>query len=217
MTSAKEEQTEEQSRGPRGKPSNFKRRPLLKALGVGAALSAGSGIAAASGDDDQDTENGGVGDDDNGEDDIQVDEPEGFEVEILAEHAPFPDEVSATSALTFTGTGGDDDGPPIGAHFHLDDESTMVVGEVTWKPGGTSGWHRHPGVVFVTMLEGEIEVTWERDCVPRTYSAGEGFFDPGVVHNADNVSEDENARAYAVFFGIPDGEPATIWVEPVEC
>ncbi len=195
------------------------RRPVLKALGVGAGLSAGSGIVAASGGDDHDTKTDEPGDDDDDDDeqDTQVDEPDGFEVEILAGHAPFPDEVSSTSALTFTGTGDDDDGPPIGSHYHLDDDSTMVVGEVTWKPGGTSGWHRHPGVVFVTMLKGEIEVTWERDCVPRTYSEGEGFFDPGVVHNADNRSDDENARAYAVFLGIPDGEPATIWVEPVDC
>lgn len=182
---------------------------LLKAGTVGAGALAMSGTAAAGGDEYED--------DDRDEGDSQVDEPSGFDVEILAGHAPFPDELAATFSLAFTETGDDDDGPPIGAHHHLDAESTMVVAEVTWKPGGTSGWHRHPGVVLVSMLEGEIEVTWERDCVPRTYSAGEGFFDPGVVHNADNLSDDEGARAYAVFLGIPDGEPATIWVEPVDC
>lgn len=202
----------------------IERRPILKALGVGAALSAGSGITAAQGGGDEGNETGGnetggneTGGNQTGDGDGQIDEPEGFEVEILAEHAPFPDELAATFSLTFTGTGDDGDGPPIGAHAHLDDESTMVTAEVIWEPGGTSGWHRHPGVVLVSMLEGEVEVTWERDCVPRTYAAGEGFFDPGVIHNADNLSDEEGARAYAIFLGIPDGEPATIWVEPVEC
>jgi hypothetical protein len=38
-----------------------------------------------------------------------------------------------------------------------------------------------------------------------------------VVHVADNLSDDVCARAYVVFLGIPEGEPATVWVEPVEC
>lgn len=183
------------------------RRTLLKAGTVGAGVLATGGVASAS-DDEADWDE---------QSDGELDEPEGFEVEILQGHAPFPDEVAATFSLAFTGTGGDDDGPPIGAHAHLDEESTMVVAEVTWEPGGTSGWHRHPGVVLVSVLEGDVEVTWERDCVPRTYSEGQGFFDPGVIHNADNLNDDEGARALAVFLGIPDGEPATIWVEPVDC
>ncbi|WP_336001701.1 cupin domain-containing protein [Halorientalis halophila] len=186
------------------------RRTLLKAGTVGAGLLALGGSASASSG--QEDENGGTP-----EGDSAVDQPDGFEIEVLQGHTPFPDELAATFSLSFTGTGGEDEGPPIGAHAHLDDDSTMIVAEVTWEPGGTSGWHRHPGVVFVSVLEGDVEVTWERDCVPRTYAEGEGFFDPGVIHNADNLSEDEGARAYAVFLGIPDGEPATIWVEPVDC
>lgn len=186
------------------------RRTLLKASTIGAGGLAMSGSAAAHDDEENQDENN-----DNG--DTEVDEPEGFEVEILQGHAPFPDELAATFSLTFAETDDDDGGNPIGAHAHLDEESTMIVAEVTWEPGGTSGWHYHPGVVFVSVLEGELELVWERDCVPHTYAAGEGFFDPGVVHNADNVCDDEPARAYAVFLGIPDGEPATIWVEPVDC
>lgn len=186
------------------------RRTLLKASTVGAGMLAASGTATAR--NDRQTEDEG----DAGQE-SQVDEPDGFDVEILAEHAPFPDEVATTFSLRFAETDGDEGGSPIGAHQYLDEESTVVVAEVTWEPSGTSGWHRHPGVVLVSMLEGEVEVTWERDCVPRTYAAGEGFFDPGVVHTADNVSDGEGARAYAIFLGIPDGEPATIWVEPVDC
>jgi quercetin dioxygenase-like cupin family protein len=210
MTS-KKTRADERARESDGRLPDFGRRPVLKALGAGAVLSAGGGIGAAAADEHLN------GDDESEAQEAEVDEPDGFNVDILQGHVPFPDELAATFSLSFTGTGDEDDGPPIGAHEHLDDDSTMVVAEVSWEPGGTSGWHRHPGVVLVSMVEGAVELTWERDCVPRTYAAGEGFFDPGVIHNADNVSGEESARAYAVFLGIPDGEPATIWVEPVEC
>lgn len=191
--------------------SDVLRRTVLKAGGATAGILAIGGAATAQ-DDASETDN-----EDGDTEGPAVDEPDGFEVGILQGHTPFPDELAATFSLEFTGTGDTNDGPPIGAHAHLDDQSTMVVAEVNWEPGGTSGWHRHPGVVLVSVLEGEIEVTWEQDCVPRTYSAGEGFFDPGVIHTAENMNSEEGARAYAVFLGIPDGEPATIWVEPVEC
>lgn len=190
---------------------SINRRNALKS-GTVMGLLGMTGTAAAAGSRDEHQ--------DDGDDDSDVDEPEGFNVEILAGHAPFPDELAATFSLTFTDEddGKDDYGSAsIGAHAHLDDESTMIVAEVSWEPGGMSGWHRHPGVVLVSTLEGELEVTWAQDCVPRTYSAGDGWFDPGEVHKADNVSDDEPARAYAVFLGIPDGEPATIWVEPPDC
>ncbi|MCU4742470.1 cupin domain-containing protein [Halobacteria archaeon AArc-m2/3/4] len=158
-----------------------------------------------------------AGADENAESD--VDEPDGFDVEVVGEHVTFPDEVGATFTLMFGDDDGDGDDGTMGSHHTLDDTSTIVVADVNWEPGGTSGWHRHPGSALVNIVEGELEITWERDCITRTYTAGEGFFDPGEVHNADNLSDEEGARAYVVFLGIgiPDGEPATEWVEPVEC
>jgi hypothetical protein len=140
----------------------------------------------------------------------EVDEPDGFEVDILAPHAPFTDELSALFRLKFA-EGGDE---TIVNNFR--DASTMIFAEVDWEEtGSSSGWHLHPGVALVTMTKGEIEVTWDRDCVPRTYTAGDGWLDPGDIHTAEAISD--GAKAYVVFLGIPDGEPATEWVEPPEC
>lgn len=140
----------------------------------------------------------------------EIDEPDGFEVNILAAHAPFTDELAAHFRLKFAEGGGE----AIVNDF--EDASTMIFAEVDWdETGSSSGWHLHPGIVLVSMVEGEIEVTWDRDCVPRTYAAGDGWLDPGDIHNALSVSD--GAKAYAVFLGIPDGEPATQWVEPVQC
>ncbi len=186
------------------------RRTVLKASAVGAGALAASGTATAQDDNDDDDAV-----DENDEND--VDEPDGFEVEVVGEHATFPDEVGATFALMFGDDDGNGDDGTMGSHHTLDDESTLIVANVTWEPGGTSGWHRHPASAFVNIVEGELEVIWERDCITRTYAAGEGFFDPGEVHIADNASDNEEARAYVIFLGVPDGEPATEWVEPVDC
>lgn len=141
----------------------------------------------------------------------KVDKPEGFKIEILAPHASFTDEVSADFRLNFMGN----EGEPI--ERNLDDASTVIFAEATWEPGGTSGWHRHPGIAIVNIVEGEVESIWKRNCTSRTYVAGESFLDPGEIHIANNSSDSEKAKAYVTFLGTPDGEPATVWVEPVEC
>jgi hypothetical protein len=197
------------------------RRKLLKtgAVGVG-ALIVGSAPAAAS--EPAKFESGSTGaasdhededeEDDYDEDeeyDSEVDSPDGFEVEVLASHAPFPDDLTARFCLEYAE---DHHGDPI--RVDVDDASTVVVAKATWTEDSTSGWHLHPGPYVVNMVEGEIEITHEHDCVPRTYAAGDAWFGTGDVHVADS---EDGATAYVTFLGIPDGEPATEWVEPVEC
>ena len=135
-----------------------------------------------------------------------VDQPDG----LLARHAPFPDDLSAQFRLKFA------EGEEKTHVKNFNDLSTMVVAEVNWvEAGSTTGWHMHPGVVLVSMVEGSIEVVWESDCTPHIYSAGDGWLDPGLIHNATAISE--GAKAYATFLGIPNGQPATIWVSPRDC
>ena len=174
------------------------RRTVLKASAVAAGVVATSVPATASDHEDEAED-----------EEADVDEPDGFEVEVIAEHAPFADDVAATFEITYQD---DADGEPI--DVELDDASTAILAEATWEEGARSGWHRHPGMSIVQMVEGEIEHVMEDDCVPRTYSAGDAWIDTGHVHRADS---EDGAFAYVTFLGIPDGEPATEWVEPVEC
>lgn len=143
-------------------------------------------------------------------DNQEVDVPVGFGVsQLLAPHTPFPDDLSAQFRLKFA------DGGKTHVR-NLNDASTMVVAEVSWQQAGsTSGWHMHPGIALVSMIEGSIEVVWENECIPRIYTAGEGFLDPGIIHKATALNG--GAKAIATFLGIPDGKPATIWVTPREC
>jgi quercetin dioxygenase-like cupin family protein len=174
-------------------------RTVLKASALTAGALAVSTPATADDHDDkaEDDENGGT----------DIDEPDGFEVEVVAEHSPFVDDVAA--AFEVAHANGED--PLV---VELDDASTVILAEATWEEGARSGWHRHPGMSIVQMVEGEIEHVMEDECVPRTYSAGDAWIDPGDVHRANS---EDGAFAYVTFLGIPDGEPATEWVEPVEC
>ncbi|QIO21262.1 cupin domain-containing protein [Haloarcula sp. JP-L23] len=184
----------------------FLRRDFLSdsaKLGAGAlALSSASGVAAAQADDGQ-TDDGQTGDG-------QVDQPEGLSVEVLAPHATFTDDVGMALGVTFE-QGGDE------AAF-VRDASTIVLARVTLEPGGTTGWHTHPGPVVVNLAEGEIEVVFSHTCTTHTYAAGEAFVDPGGHEEvARNPSDTQRAVAYALFLAVPDGESPTTHVEPQDC
>jgi len=179
------------------------RRTMLKAGAVSVgALGLAAPIAA------RNRERGGRPDTGSG-----VDGPAGFGVEVLATHASFPDRVGTRFQMEYDGYDG-----AVVSDLPID-SSSVVVAKVTWQPEGTSGWHTHPGPAIVSVVDGEVEVINERDCVVRTYATGEAFVDPGQgnVHIASNPSTTNDAVAYATFLGVPAGMPATIWVAPVDC
>ena len=67
----------------------------------------------------------------------------------------------------------------------------FVTQQITIGPGGTTGWHSHPGPVLVTIKTGELTLVYANDptCQGRTYGAGESFVDRGdeIVHTALNL------------------------------
>jgi hypothetical protein len=67
----------------------------------------------------------------------------------------------------------------------------FVTQTITIAPGGTTGWHSHPGPVLVTVKAGALKVVYASDpsCSGRTYTAGESFVDRGDenVHTALSV------------------------------
>jgi hypothetical protein len=67
----------------------------------------------------------------------------------------------------------------------------FVTQTITIAPGGTTGWHSHPGPVLVTVKAGALKLVYANDptCSGRTYAAGESFVDRGDenVHTALSV------------------------------
>jgi quercetin dioxygenase-like cupin family protein len=67
----------------------------------------------------------------------------------------------------------------------------FVTQQLTIAPGGTTGWHSHPGPVLVTVKSGALTLVYADDptCQGRTYHAGQSFVDRGdeTVHTALNL------------------------------
>ena len=75
--------------------------------------------------------------------------------------------------------------------IHTDDLKLQVRGDlqvvtqrITISPGGHTGWHSHPGPVFVTIQAGTMTFYDADDptCAPGTYATGESFIDEGGGH-----------------------------------
>jgi quercetin dioxygenase-like cupin family protein len=65
----------------------------------------------------------------------------------------------------------------------------MLVTSITVDPGGSFGWHTHPGPVLVSVSSGTLTLyePARRGCTHETVTAGHGFIEGGGdVHLARN-------------------------------
>ncbi len=66
----------------------------------------------------------------------------------------------------------------------------ILVREHDYTPGASTGWHTHPGPVFISVLSGSLSF-YEYDdptCTPKVVVAGHGYVDSGHGHIAVNTS-----------------------------
>jgi hypothetical protein len=88
------------------------------------------------------------------------------------------------------------------------------------KPGGTTGWHSHPGPSLIFVIRGAV-TNYESDdpsCTGQVYSAGSGFVDAGGsdVHMLRN-NGDVDAETIAVQL-LPSDAPRRIEADaPANC
>jgi hypothetical protein len=64
----------------------------------------------------------------------------------------------------------------------------MVVRTFDYLPGSTTGWHTHPGPVFINVISGTVTF-YELDdptCTPKVVTAGQGYVDTGHGHIGRN-------------------------------
>ena len=64
----------------------------------------------------------------------------------------------------------------------------FVVRRHDYAPGSTTGWHSHPGPVFITVTQGQVTF-YEYDdpnCTPHVVTAGHGYVDSGRGHIGRN-------------------------------
>jgi hypothetical protein len=89
--------------------------------------------------------------------------------------------------------------------------SDLYIQSNVWTPGGTTGWHTHPGHSLIVVTAGTVTAYEGHDpvCRPHVYTTGMGFVDEGGdhVHVLRNEGSVE-ARTMAVQL-IPAGATRT--------
>jgi quercetin dioxygenase-like cupin family protein len=75
----------------------------------------------------------------------------------------------------------------------------------TIAPGGTTGWHSHPGPVFVIVKRGTLTVYNAPKCQPQVYPAGEGFVEPSPEHVHAVRNEGTVEAEFVATFILPVG------------
>jgi mannose-6-phosphate isomerase-like protein (cupin superfamily) len=125
-------------------------------------------------------------------------EGEGFETTSLALGHFGEIEVSSTFPQSQKAAG---DEQPWQSRQQTKGVSDVYVQSSTWAPGGSTGWHTHPGHSLIIVTAGTVTDYDGHDpeCRRHVYTKGMGFVDPGGehVHNLRNESDVE-AKTIAV-------------------
>jgi len=81
-------------------------------------------------------------------------------------------------------------GSPVDFKAKAKSPIDIVVRKHDYAVGGYTGWHGHPGPVFITVTQGALTY-YEYDdpsCTPHVVTVGHGFVDNGVGHMVRNES-----------------------------
>lgn len=93
--------------------------------------------------------------------------------------------------------------------LHVRNAAETVMQQIVIGPGGTTGWHSHPGPVVVLIKSGTMSFYSGEDpqCGVTEYTVGEAFIDSGQghVHIARNLSTTDNLELWATYFDVPPG------------
>jgi quercetin dioxygenase-like cupin family protein len=107
--------------------------------------------------------------------------------------------------------------PPVVGQEQEDDEwsaklvtsgpSNFIVQDVSYFPGGHTGWHSHPGILLVSVTEGSIE-WYNANCERTVYNVGDSLTESTATHFVRNVGS-VNAR-FMVTYVLAKGQPRRI-------
>jgi quercetin dioxygenase-like cupin family protein len=92
--------------------------------------------------------------------------------------------------------------------FKTKDPTDFQMQTITFSPGGYSGWHHHPGIIWVIVESGAVTIYDENCQAIKTVAAGNVFLESGnepmlvrnegttnaVVYNAQVVPAGEQFR-----------------------
>ena len=86
----------------------------------------------------------------------------------------------------------------------------VAMAQITVEPGGSSGWHSHPGGAIIVVKQGSLTVYSPvgPKCETTTYSAGQVFIErPGEVDDVLNAGTIPYVL-FVTFPRVPQGDSA---------
>ena len=92
----------------------------------------------------------------------------------------------------------------------------VAVAHLTFAPGASTGWHKHPGPTVVTVTTGQLTVT-SRRCVRHTYTAGQTFVETGPRRHLAVNTGTGTTESIVTFFAPADSEALTIPTRVPRC
>jgi quercetin dioxygenase-like cupin family protein len=93
----------------------------------------------------------------------------------------------------------------------------FTVAHMTFAPGGTTGWHVHPGPVLVIVKTGSLTKYSAGDCIAQTYGAGQAFVENGPT-DENLVRNDGSVPAETIMtFITPSDTPIRDDPPPPAC
>lgn len=110
-----------------------------------------------------------------------------------------------TAAVLAQGT--TDDGFKLKRH----DASEFVVRQIIVEPGGSTGWHYHPGTLLAIVQRGTLTRTDAADCRSVADTAGQSLVEPSGsrhVHIGRNLGT-EPVELYVTYVN-PIGSPLSV-------
>ena len=65
--------------------------------------------------------------------------------------------------------------------------SNIIQQEIKFSPGGTTGWHTHPGIVILTLAADSGPIDWyDSKCGKTVYKAGDSWTEGTKLHDVVN-------------------------------
>ncbi|MFI6283757.1 cupin domain-containing protein [Streptomyces sp. NPDC051018] len=102
-------------------------------------------------------------------------------------------------------------------HLRAEGATDVIVRTVTLAPGGSTGWHYHPGQLLAVVTSGTLTRTLE-DCSVEVTSAGGAFIEPPGPRNrhiARNLGS-EPVELYLTCL-LPAGSPLSVDADAPPC
>jgi quercetin dioxygenase-like cupin family protein len=91
----------------------------------------------------------------------------------------------------------------------------IAVRTFTYDPGSFTGWHQHPGPVFIQVVKGTVTF-YEADdpnCAPIVVDSGEAYLDLGEHGHIGRNETDQPAQDVTVLFGPPGIAPGDFRID----